>query len=1134
MFRAIFAVATVAFIMLAGSILVVPAANGNNINIGPGQMAFLGNFPASQSSGQANFTVYVPPTPYASAVANSAMSFIGVSPQKFGLLWAFSVPDTVASEVNMTLHRLTAGSGITTFYSESGTTVTPSISYSYAGQNINIPFAFTPDILAKAYNFTWALHHGINGSGITIGIIDAYGNPNIMYDLRAFDAANGLPPVDLSIVYPNGEPGTYNSTWAMETSTDVEWAHALAPAAKIVLLISTSSFTSDLQNVVSYAISNHIANILSLSWSTPESGLTVNSELTYSKIYAEAASQGITVLAASGDSGAYNSEKQLTVNFPASDPYVTSVGGTSLYAFNDRFQQSGWGGVVNGQSYGSGGGFSSVFNTPYWQSVKGYNESRRGVPDVAMDANKYTGVYVISSGGQYIVGGTSVATPIWADVVALIEQYTGVHLHSVNPLLYQIARTSLYNSSFTQILTGTNGYYQNTPYWNPVTGLGTPKVSSLLNASRDLLDGYGGIAVFNGTKSYNATIISANLNLTPLQGRLANNGTTFYYDGFYLNPLNYLKFGVTLNSTGEALMLAFSQAGNLVERTYGMPGGFGGQLTLFNIKLSFNGSSVNFSTSGGFSQSLPAFLNFSGEMSPALGTTQMDSQSNLTIINNGTFSSISVSNGSAPVTPGYVYFQHYNGINSTTYSTIDASAGAGEIVFYSSSAPEGHLIGSHVVPGPQITYYQGYGHPALLLFYLQGVNSGITWSVNSSPAKANTFVAYSGGAYNVSATYTDADKIQRTVSRNISIPYLHLANVSVNYTIKGTQYPGTEITAMWFYNYHYSGPGMQIPAMNGTTAASASSTGFYGDSGLFTGSQNITFRLEPIKVNVSLFVFNANSTVTFNNETVQHQGGYHYRMMTPGSNVTINVTKPGYGNQTDIVYLEPGKNLSLQILLQPTFSGTHTLTGSVSDILYSFPIGNALVRVNSSMASYSNSSGLFFLYPATGKYNVSATAEMYDNFSTPLNISSPTILNIRMTPAKISVSSGENVSITHYFPLLFYFGYLSWTPYKGQNFSIYQVYVSNNQNFLSPDVTTVSSQNTSYTFLSGLVPGSTYYISVVLRLSNSQVYQSQVVKISYSNPVYLGINLVIAAAIGFYAYIGYRVFSKKRRRDEIQ
>ena len=94
--------------------------------------------------------------------------------------------------------------------------------------------------------------------------------------------------------------------------------------------------------------------------------------------------------------------------------------------------------------------------------------------------------------------------------------------------------------------------------------------------------------------------------------------------------------------------------------------------------------------------------------------------------------------------------------------------------------------------------------------------------------------------------------------------------------------------------------------------------------------------------------------------------------------------------------------------------------------------------------------------------------------------------------------------------------------------------MSNNQNFLSPEITTVTSQNTSYAFLKGLAPGSPYYISVVIRLSNSQVYQSQVVKITYANPVYLGVNLVLLGAIGFYIYVGYRVFMKKKSKNGFQ
>lgn len=1134
MLKAPIATITVSFIIVMSTLLVVPASHGSLGELNFATASTIGDIHNSSLTAPANFTMYVPQNTYDIAVAQSSMNFFGITPHKFGLLWTFSVPENYASTVNETLHRLTASTGITFFYTERNAVVNPSLSYSYTGQDLNIPFAFTPGLLSRAYNFTWPLSHGINGTGITIGIVDAYGNPNIMYDLKAFDAVNGLPAPNLTFQYPDGQPGTYNSTWAMETSTDVEWAHALAPGAKLVLIVSTSSYTSNLQDVVSYAVSNHLANILSLSWGTPESSLPASSEQTYSQVYAQAASEGITVLAASGDNGAYSAGGgQLTVNFPASSPYVTGVGGTSLYAVNNKFQESGWGGTLNGQSYGSGGGYSTVFNTPYWQSVKGYKDTRRGVPDVALDANKYTGVYVISGGAQYIVGGTSVATPIWADVVALMEQYTGVHLQSVNPILYQIARTSLYNSSFNQILTGTNGYYQNTPYWNPVTGLGTPKVAALLNATKAILAGYGGVVVFNGTSSYNATSISADLNLTTLQGNLAMNGTTFYYEGFYLNPENYVKFGVTLNSSGENLLLMISQAGIKVTDVYSMPTGSSLNLSMFNIETTLNPSSITVSAGGIFSQTIPTFLTFYGEMYPAIGTSQIGSQTNLTVIAKGTFSAIALNNGSGPISPYFMYFQHYSELNSSTYSTIDASASSGQIQFFSSQSPEAPISPSSTNTGPYITYSQSYGAPPVLAFNLIGVTSTVQWSVNSTSLKSNTYEPTHGGVYDINATYTGSNGLSQTATREIAIPNMHMSNVSVNYSIPGNLFPGTKITTMWFYSYNYFTPGMHLPAMNGSTVGSATSPGFYGESTTFTGSENLSFSLSPMPVRVSMFVFNTNASVTVNNASVNQSGGYHYGSFMPGTTVNINVTKEGYQNLSEYFNLQPGNNLSLQAGLLPSGSNFHPVSGVVTDILYSFPVSDATISINSTVGSYTNSTGIYFLYPVTGKYDVGATAPLYDNYSTPLNITAPTQLNIRLTPAKISINPAESIKITHYFPLLFYFGFLSWTPYQGKNFSIYQLYISNNQNFLNPTIQTVGTQNTTYTFLTGLIPGNTYYVSVVLRLSNSQVFQSQVVKISYSNPVYLGINLILAGAIGFYGYIGYRVFSKKKRKIEI-
>lgn len=1084
---------------------------------------------ASPGTGYANYTLYVPGTAFDHAFVMNALGSLGISPVISGSLWTFEASSSGTASINSTLASIPASLGVRYFMDTGHVLVQPSIQSMAVGQYSNIPFAYTPSLISSAYNFSWALSHGINGSGQTIVVVDAYGEPNIVYDLKAFDAVTGLPPANLSVVYPMGTPAQYNQSWAMETSTDVEWAHAMAPHANIILAVAPSAFTSSLQGVVSYAIDRNLGNIISLSWGSPEGQLGSSVLATYSAVYHQAYLKGITVLAASGDNGANDGTSSLAVNFPASDPYVTAVGGTSLYVLGNTFHQTGWGGIIDKVTYGSGGGYSNYYNTPYWQSATGYNSTMRGVPDVSMDADKYTGMYVVSGGGQYMVGGTSVATPIWADIAALISQYTNEKLHSLNPLLYQIARTGLYNSSFSQITSGTNGYYDAGPGWNPVTGLGTPKVSSLLNASRSILDGYGALADFNSTSLYNSTTISADLSTGVDTSNLAGNGSTYYYIGFYSSRQDSVRWGVVSGVSGNSLMLQVSQGGREITRNYSMPSGYGSNLSYFPLQISYSASSLQFSA-GGSTGSLPVFLDFSGEMSPAAGVGQLASESNMTVVGNATFSSIRALEGGTWRTMENPYFSHYSSLNASGYSTIDASLNGDNITFYHSSAAESGRMNSTGPESPGILYSLGYGGSISAQFHLSPGNFQPSWEVNGTAISGNAFSFPSaGGTFNITSSYSPSGgAVLTTVSRVIHIPGMVRRNVTANYSIPGsTEFPGTVVTAMGFYDFTYTGT-MRVPVVNGTDTLSASAPGFVGSSYTGQGTGNVSLRLDPVPVNLSVFVFQAGASVTIGGRAATQDGGYHYLEVTPGRDITVNATAAGFGNATGTYYMAPGKNLNLQMSLAPENLSDFIVSGKVTDSLYSFDVSNALVSLSNYSGSYSNQSGSYMIFTPSGKYTVAAGQEMYNNFSTPLNVSGNTVLNIQLIPARISITSTDLVSITHYFPFLFYFGFLSWSDYSGGNFSLYQIYVSPRSDFLDASITTISSQNTSYTFLTNLLPGRTYYVSVVLRLTNDQVYQSQVVKITYNNPVDLGLNLVIVGGIGIYAYLAYRVFRKKK------
>src|SRR2546426_5437522 len=251
----------------------------------------------------------------------------------------------------------------------------------------------SPAQIRHAYGFDQL---SATGAGQKIAIVDAYGNANIQNDLDTFCAHFGLSSATVQVVGNNtgGDPG-----WAMETALDVEWAHAIAPGATIILSVASSSQITDLMNAVDVAV-NAGATAVSMSW-----GATEFSGMPYYDGHFNRANVSFT--ASSGDGGA-------GVEWPAVSPYVLAVGGTSLYldANNKRTSETAWS--------GSGGGASSFYSIPSYQS--GWQASgARGVPDVSYVADPNTGmlVYDLVNGGWLVVGGTSAGAPQCVGLIAL-------------------------------------------------------------------------------------------------------------------------------------------------------------------------------------------------------------------------------------------------------------------------------------------------------------------------------------------------------------------------------------------------------------------------------------------------------------------------------------------------------------------------------------------------------------------------------------------------------------------------------------------------------------------------------------------------------------------------------------------
>ena len=263
-----------------------------------------------------------------------------------------------------------------------------------------------------------------------------------------------------------------DSGWALETALDVEWAHAIAPGATIILSVANSSSAGDLLSAVDAAVSAG-ATVVSMSWGGPEFTGMANYDNHFNR-------PGVTFTASSGDSGA-------GVEWPAVSPYVVGVGGTTLYLDNNgnRTSETAWS--------GSGGGTSAVYSQPSYQT--GWQTSNhRGVPDVSLLADPNTGVYVYDSvnGGWYVVGGTSASAPQWAGLVALANELRvsggATALSSPHNLVYPLAQSgttvpyAVNPAYFYDVSQGNNGGYDAGPPYDFVTGLGSPMANTLVPA----------------------------------------------------------------------------------------------------------------------------------------------------------------------------------------------------------------------------------------------------------------------------------------------------------------------------------------------------------------------------------------------------------------------------------------------------------------------------------------------------------------------------------------------------------------------------------------------------------------------------------------------------------------------------
>jgi subtilase family serine protease len=353
---------------------------------------------------------------------------------------------------------------------------------------------YTPAQMRHAYGFDQisftANGHKIagDGTGQTIAIVDAYDDPNIAADLHTFDQHFGLPDPTFVKATPQGRPAA-DAGWSMEMALDVEYAHAIAPGARIMLVEAHSSSFSDIFAAIDYARRQPGVAVVSMSLGGGE----FNGENTFDNYFTTPSGHGgVTFVASSGDNGA-------GVSYPAASPNVLAVGGTALHltGTGNYASESGWS--------GSGGGVSGIEKRPAYQ-VGFQTSGNRSTPDVAYNADPNTGVYVYDSvnGGWFIVGGTSAGAPQWAALVAIADQGRALagkaSLDGPTQTLYGIykAAQQAYAADFNDITTGSNGYSAHAGY-DLVTGLGSPKAQALVAALVNLNGSAAGVTITSTT-----------------------------------------------------------------------------------------------------------------------------------------------------------------------------------------------------------------------------------------------------------------------------------------------------------------------------------------------------------------------------------------------------------------------------------------------------------------------------------------------------------------------------------------------------------------------------------------------------------------------------------------------------------
>jgi subtilase family serine protease len=377
----------------------------------------------------------------------------------------------------------------------------------------------TPGDLSTIYDLRPLYNTGISGSGQSIAVV---GRSNVaLRDTQLFRSTYGLPANSPSVILNGADPGILSGNERVEANLDVQLAGAVAPNANIQLVVSKSGMTDGIVLSAEYIVEHNLAPVVSVSFGNCEAAVGSGGNQFWNALWQQAAAQGMTVLVASGDSGAAGCDNPVfgysggsaSVNAICSTPYSTCVGGTQFADTSnpDLYWSAANGGSTAGAALGyipetvwnesgattggaglwaGGGGPSSFYPKPSWQTGPGVPAGNsRFVPDVSLNSAAHDGYRIFVDGSAYIASGTSASAPAFAGIMALAVQRRGVRLGNANPSLYTLAALQARGGSsvFHDVTTGNNSVpgltgYSAGPGYDPATGLGSVDAAMLVNS----------------------------------------------------------------------------------------------------------------------------------------------------------------------------------------------------------------------------------------------------------------------------------------------------------------------------------------------------------------------------------------------------------------------------------------------------------------------------------------------------------------------------------------------------------------------------------------------------------------------------------------------------------------------------